>query len=157
MPTHDEAKRIAEISQHYLGLEDLKDLLVKLEDEVGKPSDSEALRHSLHTLRVTLDEHFPGVHKTKAPFWLQAAFLALVIVHAMLVIGLVFAFFIIPFVTHLAVAIACDTFIWFFCTSQVDCKLTNLENKMRQRMGMKRIGGFVGHYFMRPVKRMLTK
>ena len=35
----------------------------------------------------------------------------------------------------------------------LDCPLTNLENHLRKKLGMKRIGGFVGHYFIKPIRR----
>jgi hypothetical protein len=36
----------------------------------------------------------------------------------------------------------------------LDCPLTNLENYHRQRLGMKRIGGFMGHYFIKPGRKL---
>ena len=34
-----------------------------------------------------------------------------------------------------------------------DCPVTDCENKLRVKLGMKKIGGFIGHYFIKPLKR----
>ena len=91
------------------------------------------------------------------PLWLWAAFYTLVFVHGCLVIGIIFSFFILPFMAPWYLALPLCTFIWFFSTSQFNCKSTEAENHLRVRLGMKRIGGFVGHYFVRPLKVLLAR
>jgi hypothetical protein len=44
---------------------------------------------------------------------------------------------------------------WHASSRVVDCPLTRFENSLRKSLGMKPIGGFIGHYFVRPVKRLL--
>jgi len=85
------------------------------------------------------------------------SFYLLVITHIVLVIAVLASFFILPFLAPWYIALPCMTFVWFFSTTKVDCQLTNLENIMRKRLGMKRIGGFVGFYFLKPTKLMYYK
>jgi hypothetical protein len=91
--------------------------------------------------------------QVKVAFWVRPALWLLVALHTMLVFGIVASFFILPFYEPWYVALPLCTFIWFFSTSRIECKLTALENELRGRLGMKKIGGFVGHYFFRPFKR----
>lgn len=37
-------------------------------------------------------------------------------------------------------------------TSKSPCILTNIENSVRLKLGRKRIGGFVGHYYKKPLR-----
>lgn len=83
---------------------------------------------------------------------LKVCLLALVLAHMALVVGFVTSFFILPFLEPWYVALPLMTFMFFFTTSNVECKLTRLENYLRQKLGMKRIGGFVGHYVYKPIK-----
>jgi hypothetical protein len=71
----------------------------------------------------------------------------------LLVFGMVASFFILPFMEPPWVSLPLCVFIWYFSTSRIECKLTALENNLRGRLGMKKIGGFVGHYFIRPFKK----
>jgi len=82
---------------------------------------------------------------------LWISFLALVTAHAVLVMAMFAAFFILPIRKEWYEALPLMAFIWFFSTTKVPCKLTDLENLLRTKLGMKRIGGFVGHYFIKPV------
>jgi hypothetical protein len=84
-------------------------------------------------------------------------FYVLVTAHIALVIGVLAAFFVLPFYEPWYVALPLMTFIWFFSTTRVECKLTNAENELRGKLGMKKIGGFVGHYFIRPIKKIKRK
>jgi hypothetical protein len=78
-----------------------------------------------------------------------------VAVHAGLVLANVTAFLVLPFVAPWYVATPLMTFLFFFMTTRQECQMTNLENRLRERLGKRRINGFVGHYLVRPVKRRL--
>lgn len=149
MPTsmQEEASLIVSLVQNFIPQEKLTELLIKLDEEIGKKSENEITKIFLSTLRRIVDKPLPP-----PPFWLWALFYSLVVLHIILVITVVLSFFILPFLSPWYIAVPCMTFIWFFSTTKVDCQLTNLENIMRKRLGIKRIGGFVGHYFLRPTK-----
>lgn len=148
MPTtRDEAAKIVSISQEYLPLEKMRELFVRLDEEVGKHTDNDSLKQSLRMMRLLVDPpHEPP------PAWVSLAFYLLVFFHMAVVLGVVCSFLILPFKSDWYIALPLMTFVFFFATTRVDCQLTNLENKLRQRMGKKKIGGFVGHYFFRPAK-----
>ena len=46
-----------------------------------------------------------------------------------------------------------DFILTIFFTRET-CPLTRLENKIRTSIGMSRIGGFIGHYVVRPIRRL---
>ncbi len=148
----EEASRIVTIVQNFIPQEKLTELLIKLDEEIGKKSENDNTKQFLATLRAVVDKPIPP-----GPLWLWTAFYTLVILHIILVLMVVFSFFVLPFLSPWYIAVPCMTFIWFFSTTQVDCQLTNLENVMRKRLGMKRIGGFVGHYFLKPAKILYYK
>ena len=74
---------------------------------------------------------------------------ALVLCHAVVISINIAAFFVAPFV--------CPWYIWFpICTIVARvvsgggvCPLTILENKIRVKLGMEKIEGFVSHYFFK--------
>jgi hypothetical protein len=137
----DEANKLLTISQEYLPNDKLKELIFRLENE----STTNDFKQSLKTMRLLLDPPAPP------PKWLWASFYILVVAHYLLVCGIVTSFFTLPFMASWYIALPCMTFIWFFSTSRVECKLTQLENYLRKKLGMKQIGGFVGHYFKKPI------
>lgn len=149
MPTsvQEEASRIVSLVQNFIPQEKLTELLIKLDEEIGKKSENETTKQFLSTLRSIVDKPLPP-----APLWLWSAFYSLVVFHIILVILVIISFFVLPFLSPWYIAVPCMTFIWFFSTTKVDCQLTNLENFIRKKLGMKRIGGFVGHYFLKPLK-----
>lgn len=150
--TNDDSPRIVALALTYLSDDKLTELLIKLDEEIGKKSNNEITKKFLSSLRSFVDKPLPP-----APFWLWISFYILVVLHVILVFGELGSFFILPFYTPWYVALPTMTFIWFFSTTKVECKLTNLENVMRKRLGMKKIGGFVGHYFLKPIKVIWSK
>ena len=85
-------------------------------------------------------------------------FYTIVMLHILVVIGNISAFFITPFLTPWYEALPICSFILLISFSQeLKCPLTRLENSIRVKIGKKRIGGFVGHYFVRPVKHYFRK
>jgi len=151
MPTtNSEANQIIKISQEYIQLDKLRELFIRLDKEVGQNSTNDSLKTSLTMMRMLVDPPMPP-----APFLLKIAFYLLVIVHFILVCAISLSFLILPFYADWYVAVPCMAFIFFFATTRVDCQLTNLENKIRVRLGKKRIGGFIGFYMFKPLKRIL--
>lgn len=65
-------------------------------------------------------------------YWIEPTFLSVLL-------GTCIACALISFLIRLAVA--------------PDCPVTNYENKLRKRLGLKRIGGFIGHYFIKPFRK----
>jgi hypothetical protein len=79
---------------------------------------------------------------------------SLVLFHGYIVGANVLAFFVVPFLEPWYVAVPIMSLILLLVFSKVlDCPLTNLENRLRKKLGMKRIGGFVGHYFLKPIRK----
>lgn len=76
-----------------------------------------------------------------------------VIVHFLLLFAVVGALFVIPFRCPWYISIPLIIYIVSLLATRVECPLTNLENAIRSRIGMKRIGGFVGNYVVRPFKK----
>ena len=89
---------------------------------------------------------------------LKIALAALVVFHGYIVVANVLAFFVLPFLTDWYIAVPCMSSILFLMFARgVSFPLTDLENFLRQRLGLKRIGGFVGHYFIKPWRRLWAK
>lgn len=149
---NDDSLSIVTLALTYLTEEKLTELFIKLDEEIGKKSDNEITKTFLSNLRNVVDKPIP-----KAPLWLWISFYVLVVLHIILVIGVFSSFFILPIYTSWYIALPVMTFIWFFSTTRVECQLTNLENAIRKKLGMKKIGGFVGFYFMRPIKRHILR
>lgn len=56
MPTTvNEAERIVQISLEYLPLDDMKELFVRLDDEVGEHSTNDSLKVSLKMMRQLVE------------------------------------------------------------------------------------------------------
>lgn len=153
MPTtQDEATRILAITQEYLPLEKMTELFTRLDEEVGKTTTNDSLKQSLMMMRALVTPKKPP------SIWMWMAFYVLVFIHIILVLGIVISFFTLPFFAPWYVALPLCTFIWFFSTTKnIGCKLTELENHLRVKLGLKKIGGFVGHYFLRPAKKIIYK
>jgi hypothetical protein len=152
MAANDDSLRIVTMAQTFLPEDKLKELLIKLDEEIGKKSENEITKKFLSGLRAIIDKPLPP-----APLWLWICFYVLVVFHVLLVIGVLGSFFILPIYAPWYLALPSMTFIWFFSTTRVECQLTNLENVIRKRLGMKKIGGFVGNYFIRPIKMLWKK
>ena len=76
--------------------------------------------------------------------------------HLFVVIGNAIDFFIVPFLTPWYIGIPICSFIFLVSFSKdIKCPLTNWENEVRIRIGKKRIGGFIGHYIVKPIRKFL--
>ena len=84
----------------------------------------------------------------------RAILCCVVAFHGGMVWANLFAFFVVPFLEPWYVAAPIMSLVLLLTFSKVlDCPLTTLENHYRKRLGMKRIGGFVGHYFLKPIRK----
>jgi hypothetical protein len=85
-------------------------------------------------------------------------FFVVVGLHIFIVLGNILAFFIAPFLAPWYEALPICSFVLLISFSQeLKCPLTRLENWIRVKLGKKRIGGFIGHYFLKPVKRYINR
>ena len=82
-------------------------------------------------------------------FWL------VVILHFILVFCVCVGIFVLPFVAHWCIVVPLEIYMVSLLTTSVECPLTNLENVLRRKLGYKPIGGFVGFYMLKPIKRYI--
>lgn len=80
-------------------------------------------------------------------------FRGVVLVHMFVCLGNAACFFALPFIEPPWISLPCCSLI-FFLTFQreVQCPMTNYENKLRKDLGMRPIRGFVGHYILLPFR-----
>lgn len=83
---------------------------------------------------------------------LKTLLLATILVHHVVVWINTAAFLVLPFTQSPFVACPIMSFVLLVSFSKQPCPLTQLENHLRSKLGMKRIGGFIGHYYLRPLK-----
>lgn len=144
----DDLNKLSDILNEFLDEDQAREFTSKIEQEVAQKTDDKTLRalletlSSLYTVKPSRKEHLKKLVLT-----LLVAFHMFVIV-----INLV-AFFILPFLYPLLVWMPLNSFILTVTFTREICPLTRLENYMRTSIGMPRIGGFIGHYFVRPTKR----
>lgn len=84
--------------------------------------------------------------------FMQLMLYLVIVFHFLIVFAVVAAFFVLPFKQNWEIAVPLMVYISYLLLTPVDCPLTNLENFLRHKLGMKRIGGFVGNYFLKPIK-----
>jgi len=151
MPTsQQEAFSIVEILDEYLDEGQARELTARLEQEIGQKTDNDSLKVSLEMLKTLYSK------KPKRIDQLKKLLLYLVAVFHMFVIAVnISAFFVLPFLYPLWVWMPLNSFILTVTFTREICPLTRLENKLRTSLGMSRIGGFLGHYLVRPIKRLL--
>lgn len=79
----------------------------------------------------------------------------LVMVHFVLVFSVAVAFILVPFREPWYVSLPICIWIVHLVTSKtLTCPLTEWENALRRRLGMRQIGGFVGFYFLKPARKL---
>jgi len=89
---------------------------------------------------------------------LMYTLMCLVVFHGFILGSNILAFFIVPFMEPFYVSVPIMSLVLVLTFSKViDCPLTAAENHLRRKLGMKRIGGFAGHYFMKPIRRRRGK
>lgn len=79
---------------------------------------------------------------------LQILFKLLVFIHIIVVLCNVAAFFVLPFSEPWYVALPLCSFLLLLSFSRDQCPLTRLENKLRRKLGLTPIRGFIGHYLL---------
>jgi hypothetical protein len=86
------------------------------------------------------------------------AFRLLVGVHMLIVIINVISLVLLPFLTPFYVATPiCSLLVNFMFNRNMTCPLTDLENSLREKLGLPKIKGFIGHYIIKPVRITLSR
>jgi hypothetical protein len=150
MPTsNQEAQAIVEIVDEYLEQDKARELMARLNENVGATTDNSSLKISLQMLDALYAPPPPKKHTFK-----KVALALVILWHMGIVIINAAAFFVLPFLLPLWVWVPIDSFILTVMFTREICPLTRLENSLRTSIGLPRIGGFVGHYFVRPVRQL---
>jgi hypothetical protein len=151
MPTsNQEAQAIVEIVDEYLEQDKARELMARLNKNVGSATDNSSLKISLQMLDALYTPDPPKRHTLK-----KIAMVLVILWHMAIVIINVVAFFVLPFLLPVWVWVPIDSFILTVMFTREICPLTRLENSIRISIGLPRIGGFVGHYFVRPVRQLI--
>ena len=153
MPTSvEEANSIVEIMDDFLDADDARELTARLEHEVGRGTDNDSLKVSLEMLKELYKDRTGSRKKDRLK---KISLYSLVTFHYFVITVNIVAFFILPFLYPLLVWMPLNSFILTVTFTREICPLTRLENYIRTSLGMPRIGGFLGHYVVRPVKKLL--
>ena len=153
MPTsQQEAFSIVEILDEYLDEEQARELTSRLEQEIGQKTDNDSLKVSLEMLKALYSKKPKRIDAVK-----KVLLYLLIGFHAFVILVNIAAFFILPFLYDLWIWMPLNSFILTVTFTREICPLTRLENKLRTSLGMNRIGGFIGHYFLKPIKRFLNR
>lgn len=75
-----------------------------------------------------------------------------IILHHFVVLTNIISFFLSPFLFHPLLACPIMSNILVISFSRNECPITTFENYLRAKLGMKKIGGFIGHYYVRPAR-----
>jgi len=153
MPTSvEEANSIMEIMDDFLDADDARELTARLEHEVGQGTDNDSLKVSLEMLKELYKDRTGSKKKELAK---KISLYSLITFHCFVVTVNIVAFFILPFLYPLLVWMPLNSFILTVTFTREICPLTRLENYIRTSLDMPRIGGFLGHYMVRPVKKFI--
>ncbi len=151
MPTSNtEALNIVEILDEYLDEEQARELTARLEQEIGRKTENDSLKVSLEMLKALYERKPKRENLCK-----KAILYSIISFHMFIVVVNIMAFFILPFMYPLWMWVPVNSFILTVTFTREVCPLTRLENYLRTSLGMSRIGGFIGHYFIKPVKRAI--
>ena len=153
MPTSvEEANSIMEIMDDFLDADDARELTARLEHEVGQGTDNDSLKVSLEMLKELYKDK---TGSRKKDLYKKTCLYSLIAFHSFAVTVNIIAFFVLPFLYPLLVWMPLNSFILTVTFTREICPLTRLENYIRTSLGMPRIGGFLGHYAVRPIKNFL--
>ena len=151
MPTsNNEALNIVEILDEYLDEEQARELTARLEQEIGQKTENDSLKVSLEMLKALYERKPKRENLCK-----KAILYSIISFHMVIVVVNIMAFFILPFMYPLWMWVPVNSFILTVTFTREVCPLTRLENYLRTSLGMSRIGGFIGHYFIKPFKRAI--
>ena len=153
MPTSvEEANSIMEIMDDFLDADDARELTARLEHEVGQGTDNDSLKVSLEMLKELYKDRTGSRKKELA----KKIFLySVATFHAFVIVVNIVAFFVLPFLYPLFIWMPVNSFILTVTFTREICPLTRLENYIRTSLDIPRIGGFLGHYMVRPVKKFI--
>ena len=153
MPTSEqEAFSIVEILDEYLDEGQARELTARLEQEIGQKTDNDSLKVSLTMLKALYSKR-----PKKIDYLKKGLLYSVILFHAFVIMVNILAFFILPFYYPLWVWMPLNSFILTVTFTREICPLTRLENYLRTSLGMSRVGGFIGHYFAKPVKKLLNR
>ena len=153
MPTsQQEAFSIVEILDEYLDEGQARELTARLEQEIGQKTDNDSLKVSLEMLKALYSKKPKRIDYAK-----KGLLYFIVLFHYFVVVVNIAAFFVLPFLYPLWVWMPINSFILTVTFTREICPLTRLENYLRTSLGMSRVGGFIGHYFTKPVKKLLNR
>jgi len=153
MPTSvEEANSIMEIMDDFLDADDARELTARLEHEVGQGTDNDSLKISLEMLKELYKDK---TGSRKKDLLKKISLYSVVTFHFFVVTVNIIAFFVLPFLYPLLVWMPVNSFILTVTFTREICPLTRLENYIRTSLGLSRIGGFLGHYMVRPMKKLL--
>ena len=153
MPTSvEEANGIMEIMDDFLDADDARELTARLEHEIGQGTNNDSLKVSLEMLKELYKDKTGSRKKDRLK---KISLYSLITFHCFVVTVNIVAFFILPFLYPLLVWMPLNSFILTVTFTREICPLTRLENYIRTSLGMPRIGGFLGHYMVRPVRKLL--
>jgi len=153
MPTSvEEANGIMEIMDDFLDADDARELTARLEHEIGQHTDNDSLKVSLGMLKELYKDK---TGKRKKNLLKRTALYSMVVFHSFVIVVNISAFFALPFLYPLWVWMPIDSFILTVTFTREICPLTRLENSIRTSLDLPRIGGFIGHYYIKPIKGLL--
>tara|TARA_B100000809_G_C15020606_1_gene488297 strand:- start:662 stop:1114 length:453 start_codon:yes stop_codon:yes gene_type:complete len=149
MPTSaTEAQHISEIVSEYLDDNVAKELFARLDSEIGINTENASLQQSLMMLRTLHSGSAVQINR-----WKCTLFHVIVTLHIAVIVINLLAFFILPFLYPIWVWMPINSFILTVMFQREQCPLTRLENTVRVAIGRKKIGGFIGHYFVKPFRK----
>jgi hypothetical protein len=149
-PRSKEIEGIVEILDDFLEEKEARELVARLEQEIGQKSTDEHLKSRLASLK-----RFYERRPLKKEDLKYVCLYGVVTFHMFVIAINVAAFFLLPFLYPLWVWMPLNSFILTVTFTREVCPLTRLENYLRTSLGMPRIGGFIGHYFVRPSRRVV--
>lgn len=153
MPTSaQEANSIVEILDEYLDETQARELTARLEQEIGQKTDNDSLKVSLEMLKALYSKKPPKTDSFK-----RILLYSVMLFHTFVILVNISAFFILPFLYPLWVWMPLNSFILVTTFTREICPITRLENYLRTSLGLPRIGGFIGHYFVKPVKQLIKR
>lgn len=88
---------------------------------------------------------------------LRLLLVVVIVAHAAVIGANVAAIFCVWHHAPWPIALPIDTFLLGLLFTRVECPATNLENRLRRALGLREIKGFVGHYFIWPVRFQLRQ
>lgn len=89
--------------------------------------------------------------------WKKFFLYVLIVFHMIIVLMNLSAFFVLPFFEQWYIALPIMTLIFNISFAKWwKCPLTDLENKIRKDLHMQEIRGFVGHYLIKPMRKIFS-